>query len=172
MLSDGARSRLHETNLRTCADYRPVFVEEARVLRPGGVAIHRFSHGLCFVEPHTKVPVAPLTKSSAYLATWAMLGLRNTRQNGLGWRETLASNKRLLATMNYVSRRTILRAAMNLGFDAGFDDFLSISYGRAGRLYRAAESIGAGGIAEVVLCHAQDNRILLLRKCVEALSLS
>jgi ubiquinone/menaquinone biosynthesis C-methylase UbiE len=119
-------------------DYRPIVVEQARILKPGGVAIHRFPHGLTVMERHTNVPVTPLTKFPLYLAVWAAPGRRNERQVGFGWRDTVDSNKKLLATTNYASRRSMLGAASGLGLKVWFEDFLSISEGRAGRLYRSA----------------------------------
>ena len=116
------------------------------------------------IEPHTKVPIRPLTQSTAYLAIWAMLGRRNERQVGFGWRETLYSNRKVLATTNYVSRRAMLRAASGLGLEAWFEVFLRISKGRAGRFYRGAASVGAGGLVKSILSHAQDNRLLVFRK--------
>jgi SAM-dependent methyltransferase len=157
---------LSDQTLEHVFDYRPVFAEQARVLELGGVAIHRFPRGSCFIEPHTKVPLAPLTKFPPYLLIWALLGRRNARQVGRGWRETFASNRRVLATTNYVSRRTILHAARGLGMDAWFEDFLSISDRRAGRLYRSAASVGMGGPARTIISHIQDNRVLVLRKPV------
>jgi SAM-dependent methyltransferase len=145
-------------------DYRPVFAEQARVLKPGGVAIHRFPHGLTIVEPHTNVPLTPLTKIPLYLAMWALLGRRNERQAGLSWRDTLDSNRRLLATTNYTSTRAMLCATTGLALDACFEDFLCISKGRAGRLYKTGAFVGLGGIARAVLSYAQYNRFLVLRK--------
>ena len=145
-------------------DYRPVFAEQARVLRPGGIAIHRFPHGLTIVEPHTNVPVAFLSRLQVYLAIWALLGRRNERQLGFNWRDTFISNRRLLATTNYASPREMRRAAAGLDLEVWFEDFLSISQGRAGRLYRSAASRGAGRIAKVILSRVQDNRLLVLAK--------
>jgi len=152
-------------------DYRPVFAEQARVLKPGGVAIHRFPHGLTIVEPHTNVPLAPLTKIPLYLAMWALLGRRNERQVGLSWRDTFDSNRRLLGTTNYVSPRVIIQATTGLGLDAWFEDLLCISQGRAGRLYRSAVSAGVGGIAKIILSHSQDNRLLVLAKPFDSCAL-
>ena len=145
-------------------DYRSVFAEQARVLKPGGIAIHRFPHGWCLVEPHTKVPMTALTGLSVYLTIWAMLGRRNQRQIGFNWQDTLTSNRKLLATTNYVSRNSILRAASNLRLDPSFEDFLDISDRRAGHLYRLAASRGIGGLAKMFLSRFQDNRILVLKK--------
>jgi SAM-dependent methyltransferase len=184
-LSDQVRARLHvvdpgknelpfpdssivflfsDQTLEHVFDYRPVFAEQARVLRPGGIAIHRFPHGLTIVEPHTNVPVAFLSKLQLYLAIWALLGRRNERQLGFNWRDTFISNRRLLATTHYASPREMRRAAAGLDLEVSFEDFLSISHGRAGRLYRSAASRGAGCIAKVILCRVQDNRFLVLAK--------
>ena len=129
-------------------DYRPVFAEQARVLKPGGVAIHRFPHLLTGVEPHTRVPLTPLNRFRAYLAIWALLGWRNHRQIGMPWRAVVESNAGVFATTNYVSKKTILAATNGLGLDARFDDFLQISGGRAGRFYRAAARRGLGEHSE------------------------
>lgn len=145
-------------------DYRSIFLEQARVLKPGGIAIHRFPHAFTRIEPHTRVPVTFLNRYKAYLAIWALLGRRNSRQVGMDWRSTVESNARVYSTTNYVPKRTLLEAASGLGLEAHFEDFLDIATGRAARLYRAAKAIGLGAIARPVLGALQDNRVLVLRK--------
>ena len=54
---------LSDQTLEHVFDYRPVFAEQARVLEPGGVAIHSFPRGSCLIEPHTKIPPRPSPSS-------------------------------------------------------------------------------------------------------------
>ena len=133
-------------------------------MKPGGLAVHRFPHGHGRIEPHTNVPLTPLTRSRGYLALWALMGCRSLRQKGMSWRDTLDANIKVLKTTNYVSKRRLREAASGLGVEARFEDFLNILHRRAGRLYRAAAAWGAGPLARLVLAEIQDNRVLVLKK--------
>lgn len=67
-----------------------------RVLRPGGAALHAFP-GKWYLptEPHIFVPLVnwfwPLPQRP-WLALWAILGVRNSFQQGLSWREVTRRN--------------------------------------------------------------------------------
>ncbi len=145
-------------------DHRSVFAEQARVLKPGGLAIHRFPRVFTRIELHTQLPLAPLSRFRTYLTICAILGLRNSRQSGMDWRTTVESNLRLYATTNHLSNRKILDEAKGLGFDARFVDLLDIGTGRAAQLYRKAVTARIGSIAKLALGALQDNRMLVLQK--------
>lgn len=144
-------------------DYKSVFAEQRRVLKDDGIAVHRFPHRFCRIEPHTRVPITPLTRFDAYLAFWAVAGLRNERQFGMSWKQAMESNRRLLATTNYVNLKQILDCARSEGLEASYSNMLSISPGRAGRFYRMATRFKLRGIARPILNLLQDNAILVLR---------
>jgi SAM-dependent methyltransferase len=84
--------------LEHAANKRECFEEIARVLRPGGYAMHLYPPKWYLPrEPHMLVPLAnwfwphvPRT----WFALWAMLGVRNEFQAAMTWRETVADNVR------------------------------------------------------------------------------
>jgi SAM-dependent methyltransferase len=155
---------ISDQTLEHVFDHRSIFVEQARVLKPGAIAIHRFPQRLCWIEPHTKVPITPLNRFTAYLAIWAFLGHRNERNKDMNWREALRSNKMLFATTNYVSRKFIVATAEGLGMRASLIDLLHLSNGRAAKLYRAAKKFRVDFGVCAVVSLLQDNLILVLRK--------
>ena len=75
-------------------EYMP---EICRVLKPGGYAMHILpAKWYLPSEPHMFVPLVNLTFPYCptwWLALWALLGVRNTLQQQLGWRETVAMNR-------------------------------------------------------------------------------
>ena len=145
-------------------DYRAIFAEQARVLKLGGIAIHRFPHRFCRVEPHTRVPLTLFNRFTPYLAFWALLGYRNERQKTLRWNETVESNKKLLATTNYIPPKVIINYASFRNITASFEDMLTVSDGRAARLLKGSARFGLSSVARPLLSFLQDNRILVLRK--------
>jgi SAM-dependent methyltransferase len=83
-------------------EYMP---EIARVLRPGGCALHLFParHYLPY-EPHIYVPLVNFfwpRQMRWWVAMWAMLGRRNEFQGKLGWRKTCQRN------LAFIRNRTI-----------------------------------------------------------------
>ena len=77
-------------------DY-PAFMRELkRVLKPGGTSLHLFPARWRLTESHVKVPLAGAFQNRAYLALWAMLGVRNVFQTGMDWRTVTDLNVRYL----------------------------------------------------------------------------
>src|SRR6266516_405073 len=61
--------------------------EIKRVLKPGGSSLHVFPSRYYSIEEHVFVPLATIFRGRAYLAFWAFLGIRNSYQKGLSWKE-------------------------------------------------------------------------------------
>lgn len=93
-------------------DYEPVLREQARVLKPGGVAIHTFPPRYALVEEHTKVPLGAWIQNRAWFLFWALLGVRNEYQKGLGPLERARENQRYARTgTNYLRPGQIVALA-------------------------------------------------------------
>jgi SAM-dependent methyltransferase len=146
-------------------DLERTFREQARVLKPGGMGIHRMPSPTSLMEVHTGVPIVALNRYRWYLAAWAISGRRNARQHGLNWRETLASNQDLFGTTNYVSRDQMLGYARHAGLKARFlNDYFSFGKSRLSRLYRKLERIGLAKFAVPALVALSSAQILIVEK--------
>lgn len=73
-------------------DHGLALAETARVLRPGGVAIHTFPARYCLLEPHMKVPLGGVMQNLPWFLIWPLLGVRNELQSGLGVLERAKQN--------------------------------------------------------------------------------
>jgi SAM-dependent methyltransferase len=144
-------------------DCAPVFREHARVLKPGGLAVHRFPRRYAPVEPHTWLPFAPLSRYKWYLTLWAVAGYRNYRQRGLSWRDTVTSSEATFRTTHYVSRKTMLATARQAGLVADFMDHLPISDSRVGHLYRRLDRLHLARVANPLLMLINMNDVLVLK---------
>lgn len=78
-------------------DTEACMAEIHRVLRPGGTAVHAFPGKWYLpVEPHIYVPLVNWfwpRVTRAWLALWALAGIRNEYQQGLSWREVMRLNE-------------------------------------------------------------------------------
>jgi SAM-dependent methyltransferase len=81
----------HAQNTEEC------FQEIARVLKPGGYALHLLPGKFYLpTEPHIFVPLVSWFWPRCpnwWLALWAFLGIRNEFQKGLSWKQTYSQNK-------------------------------------------------------------------------------
>lgn len=146
-------------------DLETTFREQARVLTPGGMGIHRMPSPTSLMEVHTGVPIVALNRYRWYLAAWAIVGRRNPRQNGMNWRDTLASNQALFGTTNYVSRHQMLEYARRAGLKANFmNDYFSFGKSRLSRLYRKLERMGLATLAVPALTALSSAQILIVEK--------
>jgi SAM-dependent methyltransferase len=88
--------------LEHAANKPQCFEEIARVLRPGGNAMHLYPPKWYLPrEPHMQVPLANWFWPHcprAWFALWALLGIRNRFQTTMTWRETVAANARYSGT--------------------------------------------------------------------------
>jgi len=146
-------------------DLEPTFQEQARVLRPGGLGIHRMPSSTSLMEAHTNVPVVALNRYRWYLAAWAIAGRRNQRQHGLTWRDTVASNQSLFGTTHYVPRSRMLEYARRAGLKAHFmRDYFHFSQSRLSRFFRKLQRIGLGSLAAPALLALSSVQILIVEK--------
>jgi SAM-dependent methyltransferase len=145
-------------------DLRPIFEEQVRVLKPGGIAMHRFPKSTCLIEAHTKLPFTPLHRFDLYLGFCALLGLRSPRQQDMNWRQAWQSYRDLFSTTHYLPRREILRLADLQGVTAYFHDSIAINPGRTGRLYRAAKQANLGWLAKPICSAIAGAQVLVMEK--------
>jgi SAM-dependent methyltransferase len=68
------------STLEHVQDHPSAFREMARVLKPGGVAIHSFPPRYALIEPHVYVPLGGAIRSYGWYLLWACLGVRNEFQ--------------------------------------------------------------------------------------------
>lgn len=90
-------------------DYDTALAELRRVLKPGGVFLHMFPSRWIPIEPHVFVPLATVIRNRAWLALWALLGVRNQFQHRMPALERARTNHAyLLAHTNYLPRRKLI----------------------------------------------------------------
>lgn len=90
-------------------DHDAALAEIARVLKPGGVAIHTFPPRYCLIEPHTYVPLAGRIQCYPWFLLWALFGIRNEHQRDLGPFERARRNATYARIgVNYLTTRQIL----------------------------------------------------------------
>lgn len=121
-------------------DKPAAFREIHRILRPGGYGVHVFpSKYFLPVEPHVKAPFVSWFNGpapTAFLSICAILGFRNTFQEGLSWRQVVAVNGRYVNSgLNYWSRSKYVQETQRIYADVAFDS--------------AIASCGLGGVARV-----------------------
>jgi SAM-dependent methyltransferase len=118
------------------------FAEMRRVMKPGAVSLHIFPAKLKPTEGHVFVPLGGLIQNRWWLTLWALLGLRNSFQQGKGFREVVELNSDYLQhRTNYLSRSRIVAAASAYFENLAFVEkaFIKHTYGGARRLYPLTE---------------------------------
>jgi SAM-dependent methyltransferase len=126
-------------------DYRTVFSEIGRVLKPDGISLHRFPGPNRPFEEHIYVPLPWLCRSRAYLCACALLGFRAPDQHGLGWREVWARNVECMRGNNYPTKRTLVEIARAAGLQIMFverQDFHLRGWGSYRPLFDRAQKLG------------------------------
>jgi SAM-dependent methyltransferase len=120
-----------------------IFAEIRRVLRRGGCALHIFpARWYLPVEPHMYVPLANVLWPrcpAAWLALWAILGVRNEFQRGYTWRQTVEANLRFCREGLAYSSSTELRRLSIAAFGnyaEPMDFFVEHGYGGFAALAR------------------------------------
>jgi SAM-dependent methyltransferase len=94
------------------ADYEAALAEIARVLKPGAASLHTFPARYRLIEPHINVPLGGFIRSHAWYVLWALLGIRNQFQTGVGPLTRARQNTEFMKnSVNYLSTAEILRHA-------------------------------------------------------------
>jgi SAM-dependent methyltransferase len=73
-------------------NYPQAIAEIQRVLKPGGSSLNVIPSRYHPIEGHVFVPLATIFRGHAYLAFWAFLGIRNSYQKQLSWKEVANLN--------------------------------------------------------------------------------
>lgn len=99
---DGQFDIITSTSVLEHAQNTPeCFYEIARVLKPGGYALHLLPGKFYLpTEPHIYVPLVSWFWPRIpdwWLALWAILGIRNEFQKSYSWQQTYAANKQYCA---------------------------------------------------------------------------
>jgi SAM-dependent methyltransferase len=106
------------------------FAEFARVIKPDGIGAHMFPSKWNFRECHLFVPMVSILWPNIpawWLDFWALLGIRNQFQAGIGWREVAKLNKAYCRDgIHYWSRKRI-----HVAFDRVFGGHLNYDLPRA-----------------------------------------
>jgi SAM-dependent methyltransferase len=127
-----------EQVLEHVQNWMEAITEIKRVLKPGGFSLHFFPSRLRPIESHVFVPFASVFRGYAYLALWAFLGIRNSYQGQLSWKEVANTNFEYLRTRtNYLSKMEIRKqvSAQFGGVSFVENFFIKHSYGRSRYLY-------------------------------------
>jgi SAM-dependent methyltransferase len=120
-----------------------VFPEIHRVLAPSGVALQLYpSKWYLPTEPHIYVPLANVFWPHCpgwWLSLWALLGVRNEYQHGMGWRDVARANRTYCRDgLSYWSHRRYRRLSLqvfgNYADATGF--FMEHGYGGLATLAR------------------------------------
>jgi SAM-dependent methyltransferase len=125
-------------------NYPETLTELRRVMKPGAVFLHCFPSRYIPVEPHVFVPGATVIRAHWWFMLWALLGIRNEFQHGLGAAEVAARNAKYLNTgTNYLRPADIKRQ-----FNAHFSDvrFVEGYFLRHARRARLLHAFGLGAV--------------------------
>ena len=110
--------------------------EIKRVLKPDGASLHDFPSRYRPIEAHVLIPFAGIFQNRMYIAFWSFLGIRNSFQKQLGWKEVADLNFEYLTTQTrYLRKQEIQKAVMakfgNIYFVEDF--FIKHHFGRIRR---------------------------------------
>jgi len=147
-------------------DYENAFSETHRVLKPGGCSLHYFPSRYRPIEAHTFVPFGGIWQREAYFLFWAFLGVRNTFQRGVNFREVASRNAEYAKRgVCYLRKAGIVEVAHRHFTTVRFveDSYLRHCPGPSHHLYPLVRAIPP-------LKHlyaALHTRVLLLRKSPE-----
>ena len=97
-----------EQVLEHVQDYPAALSEVARVLKPDGFSLHIFPSKYRLLEPHVFVPLGGIIREYPWLLFWAWLGIRNSFQKGLKYKDAADLNYDYLKTATcYLSAKKI-----------------------------------------------------------------
>jgi SAM-dependent methyltransferase len=118
-------------------DLTSALAEISRVLKPGGAGLHLFPPKARFVEGHLFVPLGGIIRTRPWLLLWAWLGIRNSFQTGLDYREVAKRNFVFLHESTYYRTKRKLREQIRARFETlvfADKEMIKHSYGRVAQL--------------------------------------
>ena len=148
-------------------DHARAFAEIKRVMKPGAVSLHIFPAKLKPTEGHVFVPLGGLIQNRWWLSLWALVGIRNSFQQGKGFREVVELNSRFLKNQtNYLWKSQLIEAAAASFENITFAErhMIKHSYGKARYLYPLTRLVPPlASLYGTFYC-----RVIFLRKAVSA----
>lgn len=133
----------HTQNTEEC------FREVHRVLKLGGATINCMPSRYRLREAHMFVPLGGLIQFSFWYKLWALLGIRNSFQTGLGWKETAARNIGYAHNeLNYHSYRKLKKMIIDVFGNVKIvkKEYINNMQGGAARLGRKLPIPGYGSL--------------------------
>jgi SAM-dependent methyltransferase len=110
-------------------NYPELIEENYRVSKPGTPSLHLFPGRWTPIELHTYVPLASVHRSYPWLLLWAVLGIRNEYQKGLGSREVAGLNWQYLRTQTtYLATAEVRRLFASRFTDVQFREDLFLKH--------------------------------------------
>jgi SAM-dependent methyltransferase len=147
--------------LEHAANKRECFEEIARVLRPGGCAMHLYPPKWYLPrEPHILVPLANWfwpRVPRAWLALWARLGIRNSFQATMTWRETAADNQRYCKTgLSYSTTGQLRRLSLDVFGNCAMPMRFYVEHAQGGAA-RLARRLPLKGLVDVIVRETRES---------------
>lgn len=149
--------------LEHVGDLPSTLAELKRVLKPGGVSLHLFPPKCRLIEGHLFVPLGGIIRNRPWLLFWASLGIRNSFQKGLDFKQTAKKNHAWLRDNVFYKSKRQLKAQICAEFqNLVFADSQMIkhSYGQVRRLFPLVRVLP--GLARIY--GAFHNRCVLFEK--------
>jgi len=145
-------------------DQEMAFVEQYRVLKRGGTAVHIIPAKWRIIEPHIMVPLGGLNpfKERWWFYLWARLGVRNHWQKAKGTSAEVvaAENAHYARTcLNYLSCRQYRRLLSRIGFSHTWEESLYMAQSSRPQIRALAKVPFAASLIRTFV-----QRALLLRK--------
>lgn len=125
-------------------DHERAFAEIERVMKPGAISLHIFPSKLKPIEGHVFVPLGGVMRSRWWLRLWALLGIRNSFQQGKTASEVVELNSEYLRQRtNYLSRAEIVQSVSPYFGAPLFAErhMLKHSYGKARQIYPLVKTL-------------------------------
>ncbi len=126
-------------------NYPEALAEIKRVLKPGGSSLHIIPSRYRLIEGHLFIPLGGIFQGHRYLALCALLGIRNSFQQGQSWKEVADFNFEYLKNSTTYFTRSKIRRLFTAEFgNVSFVEpvFIKCHFGRVRRyLYPISRKI-------------------------------
>lgn len=145
-------------------NYPQAITEIKRVLKPGGSSLHVIPSRYHLIEGHVFVPLATIFRGYKYLAFWAFLGIRNSHQQALSWKEVAHLNYTYLRNCTtYYTKSKIRRLFASQFGQVSFVEGVFIKY-HHGRIHRYLYPLLKRFPVVAQLFSTLHSRVLFVRK--------